>query len=195
MKKQIIVGMVAVMALALYGCGESSEKTITGDVQNIVTENNANIESVEVESKANTVVEENDEDLPYVFEYAGATIEIDGEAQGYIDKMGEPISYYEASSCAFGDLDKIYTYSGFEMDTYQLEGCDYVSAIILQNDSISTPEGLSIGDESGKIEEIYGEPASNDEGTYLYIRDNMKLCIIVEKEKVASIQYLSTVLD
>ena len=42
------------------------------------------------------------------------------EPSSAIEQLGEPLSYYEAPSCALAGMDQIYTYSGFEL-TVSLE--------------------------------------------------------------------------
>ncbi len=190
--KKLIVSMFLAASLMVVGCGGSSEKVISGDVHNITEDT--------VDTTEDTTAQTTEEDSAsaeegYVFENSGVSIVIDADAADYIAALGEPLSYYEAPSCAFGDLDKIYTFSGFELDTYSLEGVDYVSAVILKDDSVATPEGLCIGDASDKVVEVYGEATSSDENSMTYVKDHMKLCIMIEDGTVANIQYLSRVLE
>ncbi len=193
--KKTAIGIILTAALVLVGCG-SSENVISGDVENVVTENAQEEEggSQDLPEKKQEE-EESDGNKGYVFEVKDIAIEIDAEAEGYIEALGEPLSYYEAPSCAFGDLDKIYTYNGFEMDTYSLEGKDYVSAIIFKDDSITTPEGICIGEAAEKVKEVYGEPTEEKDGTAVYGKGGMKLNFLIQDDKVVSIEYLSTVLE
>lgn len=181
MKKRVI-GSILISVLMLAGCGESNEKTITYQSQTV--------ESSEEETQESTSSYEG-----YVFVSNGVSVEIDGDFSKFEAGLGEPVSYYEAPSCAFGDLDKIYTYSGFEVDTYQTEGKDYVSAVIFLDDSISTPEGLCIGEPADKVVELYGKATSGDDTQMTYEKGGMKLVILVKEGTVSTIEYLSKVLD
>ena len=191
--KEKILAMTMVLALSfgMMGCGETQEKQISGDVHNNNQETNqeTNQASNQKDNQANETLD------AYVFVSNGTQITIGTEAKGIIEKLGEPLSKYESPSCAFGDLDVSYTYGGFELDTYQQDGVDYVSAVILQDDSVETPEGLYIGEEEGRVEEIYGEPTSTVSEGRIYNKGDMKLTILCKDGKVASIQYLNTVLD
>lgn len=60
------------------------------------------------------------------------------KAAPILEKLGEPMEYFEAESCAFEGLDKIYTYSGFELHTYEMKGTDYVASVMFLDDSVST---------------------------------------------------------
>ena len=189
MKKLAMITASTLMAVAFAACG-SSEKTITGDV------NNASSAAQAVEETADsTAAESAAKASGYVFEAKGVTIRTEEEAAAVIDALGEPSSYFEATSCAFGDLDKTYTYPGFELDTYSMEGVDYVSAVIILDDSVATPEGLTIGDDAAKVAELYGEATSVDGDMLVFKADGTKLCVQVIGDKVTSIQYLNTVLD
>ncbi len=131
----------------------------------------------------------------YAFIYHDVVIEIDALADPILKQLGEANAYFEAASCAFNGLDKMYTYSSFELDTYPVDDEDHVSMILFKDDSIATAEGVSIGDPVEKIAEIYGEDSEKENGMIVYQKDGMKLCFIVEDGSVASIEYQTTVLD
>lgn len=131
----------------------------------------------------------------YVFIYHDAVIEINAEAAPILKKLGKSNSYFEAASCAFNGLDKMYTYNSFELDTYPVDDKDYVSMILFKDDSISTAEGVGIGDPAEKVTEIYGGDLIKGNGMSVYEKDGMKLCFIVEEGNVSSIEYQTAVLD
>ena len=54
----------------------------------------------------------------YVFKINNTEITIDAEAADILAKLGDPLSKFESPSCAFGDLDVIYTYGGYEAVSY-----------------------------------------------------------------------------
>ena len=131
----------------------------------------------------------------YAFVYHDVVIEIDGEADPVLEQIGEENSYFEAASCAFNGLDKIYTYSSFELDTYPVDDKDYISMILFKDDSVATLEGVSIGDREEKITQVYGEEFVKENGVIVYRKDGMKLCFIVENGNITSIGYQTTVLE
>lgn len=180
MKKLAAVLMMAGMLL-VTGCG-NNEKVIDGNVQN---QGSGSIQEQNAGTKAKG----------YTFVSGSTTVEIDALAAPIVEKLGEPVSYYEAASCAFEGLDKMYTYQGFELDTYPTGDKDYVSAVIFKDDSVKTPEGVGIGDTAKKVEEVYGSATKGTTGALEYAKDGMKLCFIVKDDEVVSIEYRSTVLD
>lgn len=185
MKKTIVTVMLAAL-MVLAGCG-SDEKVISGEVSNVETDNE------QVTSTENTAQEA--ETKGYVFESNGVVIAIDAKAEECLTALGEPLSYFESPSCAFGDLDKVYTYSGFEVDTYSLEGIDYISAVIFKDDSVYTPEGICLGDTMLKVKEIYGEPTTEENAILSYVKDETNLCFLINDGVVVSVEYRTMILD
>ncbi len=132
----------------------------------------------------------------FAFESNGVTLYIDAEAAELVEALGEPISYYEAASCAFDGLDKTYTYSGFTLDTYPDEnGVDRVSDIIITDDTITTPEGAYLGMTSDEVAALFTETATDDNGSLVYEKNGMKLTFVITDGTVTSIQYFTKVLD
>ena len=195
MKKRWVLSMVGCMLL-LSACGSQSEKTISGEVQN----SNQQVQLEESQEIAKEADVENagtseEKKKGYVFSYQGVAIAVDEDMSSVSESLGEPVSYFEATSCAFEGLDKIYTYSGFEIDTYPEGEIDKISAITFIDDSIMTPEGIGIGDSQDKVKEIYGADFAESENLYIYEKNNMKLKFIFENESVVSVVYSSTVLE
>ena len=195
MKKRWVLSMVGCMLL-LSACGSQSEKTISGEVQN----SNQQVQLEESQEIAKEADVENagtseEKKKGYVCSYQGVDIAVDEDMSSVSESLGEPVSYFEATSCAFEGLDKIYTYSGFEIDTYPEGEIDKISAITFIDDSIMTPEGIGIGDSQDKVKEIQGADFAESENLYIYEKNNMKLKFIFENESVVSVVYSSTVLE
>ena len=183
MKKKLAVLLIGIFAcITIVGC---EEKTISGDVSN-----KEQVETKKTNDKNGDDAEATD---GYVFKSGDVSIAIGAESDALIQALGEPISTYESPSCAFGDLDVYYTYAGFEVDTYQMNGVNYISNIILKDDSVTTPEGLYIGMSADEIEKAIGAPDSKDGGNYVYSGSNMKLVIFVSGDKIDAIEYQNTI--
>lgn len=131
----------------------------------------------------------------YVFSCNGTTVAVDQDMATVLAGLGEAMSYFEAPSCAFEGLDKVYTYNGFVIDTYPQGEKDFVSAISLTDDVVTTPEGVYNGCSLADVTAAYGTNYTEEGGMVVYKKDGMKLCFIVQDDTVTSIQYLSTVLD
>ena len=201
MKKTAVIILTASLLL-LSGCGSNGdEKVIEGDVQTIesggATQSGEADEAVSgaQEESQNETAQAEDNIKGYVFTYNDVSVGMDADAAPIVEKLGEPVSYFEAASCAFEGLDKIYTYNGFELDTYPVGDKDYVSSVILKDDSVSTAEGICIGDSLEKLQQAYDGEGEENSGMLVYTKDGMKLCFIMQGEFIISIEYRSTVLD
>lgn len=120
---------------------------------------------------------------------------MDADAAPIIEQLGEPDSYFEAPGCAFEGIDKMYTYGGLEVDTYPIEDKDYISSVIFKDDTLTTTEGIGIGDSVSSLEEAYGTQWGDEDGMMVYEKDGMKLCFIVAEDSVISVEYRSGVIE
>ena len=175
MKKIVMMVLAAVLVLGLCACG--GEKVIDGGGDGGQTSAPSGGAG------------------GYIFESNGVKVEIDAKMADIEEGLGEPKSYFESESCAFGELDKVYTYSGFRIDTYQIDGVDYVSDVIFTDDTISTPEGVAIGDSVDKVKEVYGDPSTEDDNRLVYENGEMKLVFLLDGTTVNTVEYLTTILE
>lgn len=201
-KKYAIV-LAAVAAIFTTGCGDE-EKVIEGSVQNIEAED---ITGSEADAAGNANGQESgggsgstqgqvsSAGKGYLFTANGVTVSMDAEAGPLVEQLGEPASYFEAASCAFEGLDKIYTYSGFELNTYPMGEKDYVSTVVIRDDSVTTAEGITIGSSLEEVQQAYPGESTEEEGMLVYEKDGMKLCFIMQNNEVISIEYRSAVLE
>jgi len=129
----------------------------------------------------------------YLFEYKGVCIAMDMEADEIIRELGEPISCFEATSCVFDGTDKIYNYGSFELDTYELNGKDYISCIYFRDDLVTTREGISLFMSRDELFAAYGERDIAQNGEYIYEKDSMQLRFLIKEGEITSIEYRSSV--
>lgn len=188
MRKKIYVAVMAVlMAAALTACG-NDVKEINKDGSGAQTgETGAGQDNSDAALKG------------YVFETEGTdgmvSITTDIEMTAVLEKLGEPASYFEAASCAFQGLDKVYTYLHFEINTYPDGDKDIISSIVLKDDLIETPEGISIGMSKADMESAYGTEYETKGNMCVYTKEGMHLSFLVENDAITSIEYGSAVLD
>lgn len=193
MKKTVGI-LLAVSLVLMAGCGKSSEKVIDREILTNPAgsgEQAGKDASATAESSAGGKTEEA---KGYVFYYKDVMISVDADMAPLLEKLGEPASYYEAPSCAFDGLDKVYTYNSFEVETYPKKEQDLVSMIVLKDDAVMTAEKIFIGSSLEDVKKAYGE-ASQEGGALVYEKDGMKLTIMLENGAVTSIQYASKALE
>lgn len=131
----------------------------------------------------------------YVFESNGVEIAVDMEMSPIADALGEPDSYYEQPSCAAEGIAKIYTYPGFQIQTYPDGERDLIACIILKDDSVSTPEGIDLSMTKDDIISVYGTEYEETDTAMIYEQGGGKLCFIMDGYDIASIEYDSPVLN
>lgn len=124
----------------------------------------------------------------FSFTYNCTKITLGAEAAPIIDALGEPRSYTEEPSCAFDGMDKTYYYGSFYLSTYPLDGKDYVYCIWFADDSVATNDGIRIGSTQTQVEAVYGTECFNGTNSYTEIQSSTKLTILLEENKVTSIQ-------
>ncbi len=104
------------------------------------------------------------------------------------EKLGEPSGYYEAASCAFDGKDKIYTYGSVQISVSPLDGKDIIFMVTLLDDSLSTPEGISVGAEKAAVVAAYGEGQDNG-SSLVYGSGKINLVFLIRDDRVTSVQY------
>lgn len=177
-----LYGLVATMTLAFcmvaVGCKKEQERTVT------IGESTSSTET------ADTTQEKETSDKGFSFVHNNVKITPNDLVDPLVTALGSEYTYHESPSCAYIGLDKCYVYKGFSIYTYPDENAvDHVLQIVLTDDSLSTPEGLIIGDSAEKVKELYGNDYAESDGSYAYTREKTNLTIIVKNDKVISIQY------
>jgi len=173
------------VAMLFTGCGAKEEPIDNKDnSDNTVEDKN------EAESKQEDTTKE---PSGFFFENNGVSIYMNTDVAPVVDALGESLEYFESESCAFKGLDKFYTYPGFEITTYPLDGKDYVSVVYLMDDTVSTPEGIYLGSAVEDMIAAYGDNYEESSGSYTYTKDESKLQFIAKDDAIISITYLADV--
>ena len=176
MKKLVLICLVAVSCMAFVAC--SSTDTNGGSANNQNNNQEQNNTSNEVS---------------YIFTYDGVDVSVNEDISAVLAKLGEPVSYYEAASCAFEGLDKIYTYASFQIDTYPSNGADMLASIYFLDDLVETPEGITLNMSKQDMIAAYGEPTSIEGTEHIYEKGNGTLRFIIVNDEIISIEYRTNV--
>lgn len=103
--------------------------------------------------------------------------------------MPQADSVYEAASCAIEGLDKTYTYGSIVISTQDDGKTERVTGLTIMDDGAATGEGVTIGDSVERVKAVYGEPASQSENVWRYLRGKTVLRILFREGMVTSIVY------
>ena len=126
----------------------------------------------------------------YTFRKGSVEIAIGDEVSPILTSLGEWNDYVESPSCGFTGVSKLYSYTSLDIETYPTDGKDYVYMIQLKDDSVSTREGIRIGDKREAVTEAYGTPAEESDSMLVYRADGMYLRMLLKNGAVTKIQYL-----
>ena len=133
----------------------------------------------------------------YVFEVNGTTIAMMDTMSDVEDAIGEPLQDPEiANSCAFDGYDGTYVYGSYYIYTAKCDktnNVEKVSGIDLKDDSVSTKEGIALGDSKDKVVEAYGDDYKDNNGEYVYTSGDMTLSFQFDSsDNVSNISYYAT---
>ena len=109
-----------------------------------------------------------------------------------LEKLGAAKNTFEAPSCAFEGIDKIFYYPGFEVHTFPKNEKDYVLSVSLTDDSVSTGEGVYIGMEKDRALGAISATPSEDNNQLTFTKGSTSLIILVESGAIVSITYFCT---
>lgn len=177
MKKRILMLVLAIACVCMCACGGSEG-----------TNNGGNSGSNESQNGQN-----NKNEASYIFTYDGMEISVNEDIESVVEKLGEPVAYYEAASCAFEGLDKIYTYASFRLDTYPQDGKDILASIYFKDDLVKTTEGISLYMTKDDMIKAYGEATTVNDNEYIYEKGNGCLRFILKDDEIISIEYQTKV--
>ena len=99
-------------------------------------------------------------------------------------------SVYQVQSCAIEGTDNVYNYGDFEVTAFDEGNGEYVYSVYIVTPSASTGEGLSLGDDEARVDELYGGDFTAAASGRVYVLGETKLQLTIEKGTVTGIEYL-----
>ena len=180
-KKITILFLIVTLLIIPTGCSNEA----------VDPEANVLEESSRTEEEKNEENEESEE--AYTYLYDGIEIELNTKAEPILNQLGDTISYFESESCAFPGLDKVYTYPGLEIQTYEKEGVDHILSINIIDDTIATTKGIRLFDSYQKVIDTYGKSYDEQSGYYVYTKGKTKLSFLIKDDAVVAIEYAAIV--
>lgn len=174
----LVVMMTLSLAAELVGCGSDKAENDKKEEKKDTTS-----ESQSADTGALTA-----EDL--VFSYNGVTVELNGDADAAVAQLGEAKDVSSQLSCHGEGDDKTYTYDGFVLNTYPLDGKDRVLEIVVNAPGIATSKGIEVGAAVADVTAAYGSDYKQVGMYYAYEGgDGKSLQFFVQDDKVQEISY------
>lgn len=172
MKKIAAIFLALTMVLTLCACGSAETPDVTEPPQNA----NQNTGSTTP--------------VGYTFTYNGYQFGVDMIADDVLANLGEPKDEYTSESCAFGGEDTVYYYNSIQVSTNNEYGYERIYSIYLEDDLVSTEEGISVGSTAEDVKSAYGEPGDKSTDVCLiYEMDGMTLNFNLVDGLVSTILY------
>lgn len=126
----------------------------------------------------------------YVFKSGSVEIVPGEDSSAVISALGEANSYDEEDiGCGNNEMAKVYNYVGFQIKTYPDSSKDFIDTVTIKNDSVSTPEGITIGSSRDDVIAAYGEDYEEKGDGLIYKNGKTTLNIVVRDGAVTSIYY------
>ena len=179
MKKMIAMLLALMLVLALAACGgddsAADDMVITRDPQSNADAPAQDAPAAEAEA------------TEYVFEGHGAKL-VPGAAFDP-SVLPEASSVTEVPSCAIEGTDNMYNYDTFEITAYDDGTGEVIYSIYFIDPNLTTPEGLALGDDVARMEELYGTDYTQEGTACVYRGESTMLSIIVQNDTVNSIEY------
>lgn len=119
----------------------------------------------------------------YVFSHRGTAIAIGEKAPAVLEALKDLNPQISPSASCYNSVpgqDVAYVYPGFCMQTFRLRENDpdeFIRALTVSDDSVSTPEGITIGSTREQVIAAYGEGTAGVNNSLIYNGKNMTLLI------------------
>ena len=197
MKNFLTIGLIIGVAIfSLTACGGNGG---TASVSNneVVDANATGSQAVEEVPPTTSATEEPTQVVPsgesladvFDFYFRGATIVLNQNMTEVLDALGEPAGIRQTPSCAFDGYDRIFGFGAINIHTYPVGDEDFVQIISIRDDSITTRNGIRLGDSWDRVLDAYGSDYVQDFSIFTFTRGNTELSFFVDDGMVVEITY------
>lgn len=185
----IMSGLLAVTSVfALVGCGSDTKGNNASSAatqSSAAAESSAQASEAKSDDKAATISA-----ADAVFTFNGVNVELNGDADAAVAALGTANDVSSQLSCHGQGDDKTYTYTGFVLNTYPLDGKDRVLEVVVKSADIPTSKGVKVGDDVSAVTSAYGDNFRKVGVYYAYdAGEGKSLQFLIEGDKVTEIDY------
>jgi len=158
------------LSLGMVGTGvaacSNEPEPVSSDINIISTQGqNSGVAASEA------TVNPNAQNENYAFNYKGYDFIVDTVMDE--SKLPENYDVDETASCAGVGLATIYRTGSFDVELRV--GSDIIAAIYIHDDTVTTAEGIYIGNTMDQVKQVYGEPSMDNGHTIEYFKGSSKL--------------------
>jgi len=215
LKKIFMLNLTLILPLAillLTACGNQPDVPSNADIpenSGISIERNTDTDGGEIEEIAKTddINNINSENINssnlkkdgFVFVYNGTSVYLGEYGDRVLEELAPVLKDYgEFDNCTSDGMLKTYYYSGFDLSTFVREETDRerVYSIALTDDSVSTAEGIYIGQTVADMIAAYGTQYEEMPGFfYRYSKGGTGLSFDIDNDIITAITYTLLIID
>ena len=192
LKITALILTAAIGATALTAC-KNEKKPVSSGI-NIISSQKQGGAGVDGENIA--IIDPEAEKNNFIFKYNGVSVIINTPMGNILKSLPSDYDYQESPSCAGQGIAKTFTYNhgSFSIQTNPVGKEDSISMILLGDDTVSTAEGIFIGNTVEQVKAAYGNPdESSTEDSIVYIKGSSQLTFTISDGKVTTIAYQAKV--
>ena len=192
LKITALILTAAIGATALTAC-KNEKKPVSSGI-NIISSQKQGGAGVDGENIA--IIDPEAEKNNFIFKYNGVSVIINTPMGNILKSLPSDYDYQESPSCAGQGIAKTFTYNhgSFSIQTTPVGKEDSISMILLGDDTVSTAEGIFIGNTVEQVKAAYGNPdESSTEDSIVYIKGSSQLTFQISDGKVVTIAYQAKV--
>ena len=119
---------------------------------------------------------------------AQTVIALDAPAAPVLEALGAPFGYGEQRGTSRKGVEKTYRFTGMDVRTYQGKDGERILNLLITDDSLETPQGISVGDTAAQVRACFGQDAIQGNRCTIQTASE-KMVLLLENNLVASIQY------
>lgn len=191
MKRVWVLMLALLMLLVVSACGSEKSDVAPAGKEPVKEEGAAEPEKA-VAPAEDDKAESAGQEAGFDLNVNGVDIAMEAEAGPVLEALGEYESVFDMDSCAGLGTMRYYSYPGFELGTYEMEGRgELIYSLMFTNDLMETAEGILLGSTPAEAKAAY-EGEYTEDGSALKIdRGNCRLSIISDENAVTMIEYVS----
>ena len=192
LKITALILTAAIGATALTAC-KNEKKPVSSGI-NIISSQKQGGAGVDGENIA--IIDPEAEKNNFIFKYNAVSVIINTPMGNILKSLPSDYDYQESPSCAGQGIAKTFTYNhgSFSIQTNPVGKEDSISMILLGDDTVSTAEGIFIGNTVEQVKAAYGNPdESSTEDSIVYIKGSSQLTFQISDGKVVTIAYQAKV--
>ena len=197
MIKLIILLIFAMLSLTACGGGQPDDAPVDEDPasaleqpSNGADENAPPVNDAPEENTLEPIYESPTEEPDFALLFNDFLIEMGQNITYVISALGEPLNIFEAPSCAFDGIDRVFLDPGVQLHTYPVGDDDLIHTISIRDDSLRTTEGrLVLGSSLQAMLEAYGDEYEHETGMYTFTRGQTTLQFFIDDGIITGITY------